>query len=204
MKNYDRLDNYYLDDLIDSIDLNSTLSRYYPLIEFKEQLKKTLKENNIIRKEEYNSEKLKDLFREDIIRLFSFAIHLYDFKPRKLKELDFIDPIIIDELNSIKINNSGDFILYYLSNKDKKYQYFYDICNLMRLPGVKGIRAKLYYDCGFKSFDDFVCKKAEDIQKIISDFINENERKESCPLPKEISTHIAVAKIIKGINDENN
>ena len=65
---------------------------------------------------------------------------------------------------------------------------------LYYLPGVKQTRASLYFKSGFKSLKDIADANAEDILSKTSLTILRYELPYKAPLPKEVRTHIAVAK----------
>lgn len=65
---------------------------------------------------------------------------------------------------------------------------------LYYLPGVKQTRASLYYKAGYKSLADFINTTPEEVQARTSLTISKYGLPCVVPLPKEIRTHIAVAK----------
>lgn len=69
------------------------------------------------------------------------------------------------------------------------------LLELMRLPGVKLIRAQLYYHCGLRSLVDFAASDAVSLQAHIAEVIAQDKLPCSTPLPKELRTQIAVAKL---------
>lgn len=69
------------------------------------------------------------------------------------------------------------------------------LLQLMYLPGVKAIRAQLYYQCGLCSLMDFAAADAEKLRAHIANVIARENLPFSPPLPKELRTQIAVAKV---------
>jgi len=143
----------------------------------------------------------------DNIKLLNSFLHLHDFKDRKLSEIHCIDSYFINNLSANGIKKSKEYIIMYENSKynDMANKYgidnaeidkLFSLCDLMRLPGVKSIRSKLYFKCGYKSIKDFVDKDAKDIQKQIEKQIIENGWEEEVPLLKELKTQIAVSKIL--------
>ena len=65
---------------------------------------------------------------------------------------------------------------------------------LYYLPGVKQTRASLYYKAGYRSLRDFVNTTPEEVRVRTAHVISECGLSCIVPLPKEIRTHIAVAK----------
>lgn len=69
------------------------------------------------------------------------------------------------------------------------------LLQLMYLPGVKAIRAHLYYHCGLHSLVDFTAADAENLRAHIAAVIERDNLPFSPPLPKELRTQITVAKV---------
>ena len=65
---------------------------------------------------------------------------------------------------------------------------------LYYLPGVKQVRANLYYLAGYKKLDDFINTNEDEVIKKTSETIKKYKLDCIVPLRKEIRTHIAVAK----------
>lgn len=195
MEDYSRLDNYKLIDMIDGLELDSVISRFYPLIENKEKLLSLFKKNNMIYKNDVNLEMLSSDFSQTTLNLLFLYLHLYDYKKRSIREFEENDQML---LSSLSYKSTYDI----LSDEREDISELVRIkqlANLMRLPGVKYIRANLYYLTGFKDFRSFFKYNPQTIQEIISDYIIKNNRNEHVPLLKEIKTHVAVARMIEGI-----
>lgn len=69
------------------------------------------------------------------------------------------------------------------------------LLELMRLPGVKAVRAQLYYHCGLRSLADFAAADAAALQAHIASVIARDGLACSVPLLKELRTQIAVAQV---------
>ena len=104
---------------------------------------------------------------EEAIRLFRRFLTLYDLKPQKFKE-----------------QNDSDYDPKTLASLRELY------C----LPGVKQIRATLYFLSGYRSLSDLAHADALEILEKTKQTIEERNLSCSIPLPKEVRTHIAVAK----------
>ena len=104
---------------------------------------------------------------EEMIRLFRRFLTIYDPSPAKFREIDKIctDP----------------------EEKEAYRELYY-------LPGVKAVRAALYFRSGYRSMKDFTDTSAEEVLERTSRTIAENGLTCIVPLPKEVRTHIAVAK----------
>ena len=156
------------------LDEGAILSRYFPLIKYKEIVVKNLKERNIRMKSEcslLNDEELMNLGLENIdnVNLFKRFLQLYDVDDKKIKALSKLT----------------------LSREEKEsYQ------ELFLLPGVKETRANLYYLSGIKTLVNLASLNENDIINKTKECIRKNNLILSVPLPKEVRTHIAVAKAI--------
>ena len=164
--------NYYIDAVLELLSESCILERYYPLIKFKEEVVSKLKSNGIFTKEialQLSDDFYLTIFSDsNLIRLFKKFLVMYDVNENKFKE---IEKMKIEE--SIK----------------ESYRELY------LLPGVKEVRANLYYKCGIKSLDDIYSKNYDEIIKILRNGIKKNNLASKLPLPKEINTHIVVAKL---------
>ncbi|MDD2648840.1 MAG: DUF4332 domain-containing protein [Eubacteriales bacterium] len=72
--------------------------------------------------------------------------------------------------------------------------------DLMRLPGVKGIRARLYLDAGYSSITEFSKAAPDEVIKKTSAVIENRRLSLAKPLPKEVRTQLAVSKALPHIN----
>jgi len=104
---------------------------------------------------------------DDISRLFARFIHIYDFNPSKLREI-----------KSYAGTNAYDAL-----------------AELLRLPGVRVLRAELYFNSGV-TLEALAEKSTEDIRGMVCDYIQRENRSEILPQPKEVNCHREVAKMI--------
>jgi len=65
------------------------------------------------------------------------------------------------------------------------------LSDLARLPGVKGIRARLYYDAGVDCVEKLASWVPEDLLAVTSAFVQRTGFDGTPPLPKEVSSTIA-------------
>lgn len=72
---------------------------------------------------------------------------------------------------------------------------------LYHLPGVKAVRARLYYRSGYRSIAEIAAASPEEILSKTDRAIAEHELSCIVPLPKEVRTHIAVAKAFTWQNE---
>lgn len=145
--------------------------RYYPLIKYKSALISGLALLGCRTKSD--AEKLSDdeLMQSGIsideVRLFRKFLTIYDAKPAKFREIE-------------KLCASPE--------EQAAFRELY--C----LPGVKYVRANLYYRAGYKSLSDIASASEREILERTAAAIAENSLGCIVPLPKEVRTHIAVSK----------
>ena len=68
------------------------------------------------------------------------------------------------------------------------------LSDLARLPGVKGIRARLYYAAGVTSVEKMALWEPETLLRLTTDFVERTQFPGIPPLPKEVSSTIANAR----------
>lgn len=147
------------------------LKCYHPLIAYKHQLADGLLRRGCLTNE--NCRALSDAelaqvgLPENMTGLFRQFLRLYDYKGRDIKDIPDAESKAEDEIVAL--------------------------LELMRLPGVKAIRAQLYYHCGLRSLADFTASDAESLRLHIAGVIARDGLLYSTPLPKELRTQIAVA-----------
>lgn len=145
---------------------------YYPLIPYKEQLMKAFLQMNCPTRDHClaltDDELINAGLPDDLCGLFRRFLRMYDYKGKGLRDIPDAETKPDNEVASL--------------------------LELMRLPGVKAIRAQLYYHCGLKSLQDFAASDWQSLQDQIAQCIARDALPRSVPLPKELRTQIAVAK----------
>lgn len=163
-------DNYYMNDMINSLKRDSVMERYYPLIDYKEELNLILNKAGAIRKEQVSDMVIRDICMQlgsDVSKLFARFIHAYDFNKSKLREIKS-----------------------YVGTKE------YDtLAGLLRLPGVRILRAELYLNSGV-TLEVLAEKSTDDVRNMVHDYIQSENRLEIVPQPKEVNCHREVAIMI--------
>lgn len=164
--------DYPLEALEILLDKNCLPERYFPLIGHKERLIPGLRRRGCRTKsdaERLSDEDFRDMGLEspEEIRLFRRFLSLYDPKPQKLRAAKAI-PAAPEERAA-----------------------FRELCYL---PGVKEIRATLYYRSGYRSLRDFAAATVEEVLERTARTIAQNALPCAAPLPKEVRTQIAVAR----------
>jgi Domain of unknown function (DUF4332) len=76
------------------------------------------------------------------------------------------------------------------------------LSDLARLPGVKGIRARLYHDAGVDSVEKMANWDPEALRTMVTEYVERTGFEGIPPLPKEVSSTIANArKLPKMVED---
>lgn len=68
------------------------------------------------------------------------------------------------------------------------------LSDLARLPGVKGIRARLYYDAGVDSIEKMANWEPEALRTMVIEYVQRMGFEGTPPLPKEVSSTVANAR----------
>jgi len=191
------------------------INRFAPLVEVSELMEERLIGAGITDKYEFleRMEGAEEILAMEsdmevgLLRMLERFLHLYDFKCRRIAELKSADSGFIQELIRHGIRTSGDYLVvckvqnvYGIAKRfsvdEEKVHRVVGLCDLMRLPGVKDIRAALYYDCRYRGLSDFVKRTPEEMRDKIEQFVTKNKIGKSVPFLKELSTQIAVAKAL--------
>lgn len=213
------LDNIKIAELMILLNEDTVLKRFYPLIPICDKLTNRLLALNITDKYMYfermeNStvELSKELCVEiEFLKLLEALLHMYDFKSRKLGEIESANRELIQALNEEKIKTSKDYLFLCMKHsiptilnkyraEEKDIIKLFHLCDLMRLPGVKDVRADLYYSCNYKSLQDFSIQNYTKMQEQIARYIKDNKIQKSIPFAKELATQIAVSKVLPHIS----
>lgn len=164
--------NYRIEAFRYLLDKECLPEKYDPLIPFKEEMISQFHRMGYQTKNEIanlSDAELRNagLREEEIINLLRRFLRLYDPKPQKFRELEKLDP-------ELKMKFSFQELYY--------------------LPGVKQIRALLYFYAGYDSLASIAGADPKDILEKTARAISEHQLSCIVPLPKEVRTHIAVAK----------
>ncbi len=76
------------------------------------------------------------------------------------------------------------------------------LSDLARLPGVKGIRARLYYDAGVDSVAKLAVWEPEALRLMVAEYVERTAFEGIPPLPKEVSSTISNARNLPRILEE--
>jgi hypothetical protein len=73
------------------------------------------------------------------------------------------------------------------------------LSDLARLPGLKAVRARLYYDAGLETLDKISTYDPEEMRKMLAEFVERTGFDGIPPLPKEASSTVSLAKYLPRI-----
>ncbi len=75
------------------------------------------------------------------------------------------------------------------------------LSDLARIPGIKGIRARLYHDAGFDTVDKLAHSQVGEVLKVTQDFVSRTGFDGIAPLPAEVTFSIKTAQNLPIIVD---
>ncbi len=163
-------DNFYLDDLLAALRADTTLARFSPLFPLQDELISFFRAEGAVRRDDVTDKMLAraaERFGEPNARLLARYLHLYDFRAEKRREL-------------APLSGAANYGV---------------PCDLVRLPGVRLLRAALYADSRL-TVEKIAVLTTGEIRCAVRRYIEENGRTETVPLPKEVNCHRAVARMI--------
>jgi hypothetical protein len=70
------------------------------------------------------------------------------------------------------------------------------LCDLARIPGLKTIRARLYYDAGADTVDKLAQWEPEALRQMLTEFVARTGFAGIAPLPKEVASTVATAQAL--------
>ncbi len=73
------------------------------------------------------------------------------------------------------------------------------LSDLARLPGVRKIRARLYYEAGVNTVEKMADWDPEELRHMLADFIERTGFDGIAPLPKEVASTVATARLLPKI-----
>lgn len=134
--------------------------------------------------------------------------------PFKLREFRGVDSRHIEKLNAKGIKNAEKMLVVGRTKEqretlakatgipEKKILELVKLSDLARLPGVKGIRARLYFDAGEDSVEKMTSWEPEALRMMVTEYAERTGFDGIPPLPKEVSSTIANArKLPKVVED---
>ena len=131
--------------------------------------------------------------------------------PFKLQEFRGINPEIVEKLKAIQIRTADQMLT---AGKTKKSRSelaqktgvaesdlleLVKLSDLSRLPGVKGIRARLYYDAGIDCVEKMASWEPEALRLMVSKFVEQTDFDGIPPLPKEVRSTVENAQQLPSV-----
>ncbi len=164
--------NYKIEALEYLLDKECLPEKYAPLIRFKDNLISQSQKMGYQTKNEIAELSDAELLHfgledEKTVNLLRRFLKLYDPRPQKFSEIEKLD-----------------------LRAEEKLAFR----ELYHLPGVKETRASLYFHSGYESLAKIADADLKDILEKTALTISANKLSCIVPLPKEVRTHIAVAK----------
>lgn len=126
--------------------------------------------------------------------------------PFPLKDFRDVDPEHIARLEAIGIKKAGQILLAGQTPEmraalarqaglpEDAILESVRLSDLARLPGVKGIRARLYYAAGVDTVEKLAAWEPESLLGMLTEFVECTGFNGIAPLPKEVSSTIANAQ----------
>jgi hypothetical protein len=127
-------------------------------------------------------------------------------KPFVLKEFRGVNLEYVDKLVSVGVKNVGQMLKagmtrisrQSLSKKSgvpaEAVLEFVKLSDLARIPGVKGIRARLYYDAGVDTVEKLAESDPKELREMLVEFVERSMFDGIAPLPKEAEFTVETAK----------
>jgi hypothetical protein len=126
--------------------------------------------------------------------------------PFKLRDFRGVDPGFVSKLEAQHIKNAEQMLVAGRTRRQREeisretgipgnvLLELVKLSDLARLPGVKGIRARLYYDAGIDSVEKMANWEPEPLRMIVTEYVKQTGFKGIPPLPKEVSSTVANAR----------
>ncbi len=124
----------------------------------------------------------------------------------KLRDFRGVNPEFISILEARRIKNAGQMLNVGRTKKQRSalaketgipenvLLELVKLSDLARLPGVKGIRARLYYDAGVDTVEKMANWEPEALRVMVTEYVERTRFEGIPPLPKEVSSTIANAR----------
>ena len=134
--------------------------------------------------------------------------------PFKLRDFRGVNPVYIQKLASLGLKNAQQMLLAGRTINQRAtlaketgipeaaILELFKLSDLARLPGVKGILTRLYYDAGVDSIEKIAGWEPEALQRLISEFVEQTGFDGVPPLPKEVSSTVANARRLLKMNED--
>lgn len=126
--------------------------------------------------------------------------------PFKIREFRGVDPEVVAKLEAYGIKTAEQLLVAGATQLQRTtlgaaigvpeaiILELVKLSDLARLPGVKGIRARLYYAAGVDSIEKMAAAEPEGLRQMLITFVEQTGFAGVAPLPKEVSSTIANAQ----------
>ena len=131
--------------------------------------------------------------------------------PFPLNEFRGVEPEYVDKLALEGINNVSQMLQAGRTPQDRlalakrtgvppqAVLEYVKLSDLARVPGLKGIRARLYYDAGVDTLEKLAGWDPEELRGSLIDFVERTGFDGIAPLPKEAASAVATAKRLPAV-----
>lgn len=204
------LDEILIKDLPIIVEENCLMNRYHALIDVIDETCRTLIAHGITTTLAFMKayEEEQDVLNEPYGKLLYGLLKFHRFKTIKLKKVEAFNEYLeafdgISTVQELLISGRDSSSRLELSEMTgipiDELQDLISMTDMMRLPGVKNIRAGLYVSAGFKTISDIASSDVDGVRKQIGDCIKRHQLSYSVPHKKEVATQIAWAKVLPKI-----
>ena len=127
-------------------------------------------------------------------------------KPFLLREFRGVNPEYIEKLRAAGIRTAAQMLAAgetaakraalarEVGIPDEAILELVKLSDLARLPGVKGIRARLYYDAGVDSVEKMASWEPEALRVMVAEYVQRTGFEGIAPLPAEVRSTVANAR----------
>jgi hypothetical protein len=128
--------------------------------------------------------------------------------PFKLRDFVGIDLEYISKLEAVRIKYTGQILSAGKTPQsradlsarvgipEEAVLELVKLSDLARLPGVKGIRARLYYAAGVDTVEKLASFEPQALLDLTAEFVQKSGFEGIAPLPKEVSSTISNARLL--------
>ena len=126
--------------------------------------------------------------------------------PFKLRDFRGIDPETVAKLEAVRIKTAEQLLKAGCTKGQREnlagqagipeecLLELVKLADLARLPGVKGIRARLYYDSGIDTVEKMAGWEPEALRRMVTEYVERTGFAGIPPLPKEVSSTVENAR----------
>ncbi|GKX31319.1 hypothetical protein SH1V18_37990 [Vallitalea longa] len=142
-------------------------------------------------------------YLQSLIKLLAFN----QYKPFPIKKIESLSKKEINKFLNKGYKKSDQILLIGKTKEDRKkvakevgvpvdcVTKLIKMADLMRLPGVKYIRANLYYEAGLDYVQKFIGLDLDKTREYLTAFVKDTHVAKMAPLKKELATHIMWSQI---------